>query len=249
MFNLEEIISHWSTVSLSELDAVALTRRIDTKFVIPVDQLPELLEIIQQDHKVLEIDGKRIFEYSTIYFDTPDFQFYMDHHNGYVHRMKVRKREYVESGIRFFEIKRKLPGDQTDKTRVPIFDMTDELTEEQYALVNYKKLNGRLLEKKLSNSFKRITLTHIHLQERVTIDTDIRFMEGDQEVHLPNIAILELKQPRYDVASSMVQILKKRRIYPSSFSKYATGVVMLNLHRKQNQFKSQKMKIETLHTV
>lgn len=249
MYHFEEILSTWNTVSLQELESVALIRRIDTKFVMKQDQLVQLLGLIQHDHKVLAIEERRIFNYHTIYFDTPDFQFYLDHHNGLIHRMKVRKREYLDSGLKFYEIKKKLPGDQTDKTRLIIDEMSDILSADQYNMVDYKKLNQRPLEKKLSNHFKRMTLTHVSMPERITIDTDIHFLDGERKISLPNVVILELKQPRYDVASPLVQILKKMRIYPGSFSKYAAGVVMLDLHKKQNQFKSQRMKIESYHIV
>lgn len=244
MPDLNEYTAKWETISLQELESVALNRRMDTKFVMSMEQLFPLLDMIQHDHKILQIEDKRIFSYNTIYFDTSDFQFYIDHHNGYVHRMKVRLREYVDSGLKFYEIKRKLPGDQTDKTRVVIDEMRDFITDDQYQLIDYKRLANRPLEKKISNSFNRMTLTHVDMQERITIDTNVHFYEGEKSVSLPNVVILELKQPRYDVASPLVQMLKKMRIYPGSFSKYVTGVAMLELHRKQNQFKSQLLKIE-----
>lgn len=249
MIDLNVYTASWNTVSLQELESVALTRRMDTKFVLSVEQLFTLLDQIEVDHKILEIQDRRIFHYNTVYFDTPDFQFYIDHHNGYIHRMKVRLREYLDSGLKFYEIKRKLPGDQTDKTRVVIDQMGEALTEEQYQLINYKRLANRPLEKKISNSFKRMTFTHVNMQERITIDTDIQFYEGEKSISLPNIVILELKQPRYDVTSPLVQMLKKMRIYPGSFSKYATGIAMLDLHHKQNQFKSQLLKIEQYQPV
>lgn len=244
MIDLNEYTANWQTVTLQELESVALTRRMDTKFVMNTEQLILLLDQIRQNHKILQIQDQRIFNYNTVYFDTPDFQFYVDHHNGYVHRMKVRLREYLDSGLKFYEIKRKLPGDQTDKTRVVIDKMRNILTDEQYHLIDYKRLQNRPLEKKISNSFKRMTLTHVNMQERITIDTGIHFFEGEKSVSLPDVVILELKQPRYDVASPLVQMLKKMRIYPGSFSKYVTGVAMLNLHHKQNQFKSQLLKID-----
>ncbi len=247
MVDLNAYTSDWKTVSLQELESVALTRRMDTKFVLSVDQLFILLDQIQTDHKILQIQDRRVFHYNTIYFDTPDFQFYVDHHNGYVHRMKVRLREYMDSGLKFYEIKRKLPGDQTDKTRVSTDEMRDFITDEQYRLIDYKRLANRPLEKKMSNSFKRITLTHCNKEERITIDTDISFYKDGKIVSLPNVVILELKQARYDVTSPLVQMLKKMRIYPGSFSKYVTGVAVLGLHHKQNQFKSQLLKIEQFH--
>lgn len=244
MVDLNEYTSKWQTVSLKDLESVALTKRMDTKFVLSVDQLFVLLDQIHNDHKILQIEDKRVFHYNTIYFDTPDFQFYVDHHNGYVHRMKVRLREYMDSGLKFYEIKKKLPGDQTDKTRVVTDEMRNYITEEQYLLIDYKRLANRPLEKKISNSFNRMTLTHCEKEERITIDTDICFYEDGKTVSLPNVVILELKQPRYDVTSPLVQMLKKMRIYPGSFSKYVTGVAVLGLHSKQNQFKSQLLKIE-----
>ena len=240
---LQDHIADWNTVSLAELEAVSLYRRIDTKFVLPPEQLYLLLERLKEDHKVLEINGNRIFKYKTVYFDTPDFQFYKDHHNGYLNRVKVRYREYVDSGQVFYEIKRKLPGDQTHKTRMLTDRMQCSLTSDQYDLIDYQRLDNRPMEMKIVNQFHRMTLTHMNMQERITIDTDIRFDVEGKNAILPDIAILELKQSRYDVASPIVRMLKKMRIYPSSFSKYVTGVAMLNLHQKQNNFKSQLLKI------
>lgn len=247
MVDLNAYTLDWETVNLQELDSVALYKRIDTKYVLTMDELFKLIDIIKVSHKILEIDQTRVFTYLTNYFDTSDFQFYTDHHNGFVNRIKVRQREYTNSGLKFYEIKRKLPGEQTAKIRISIAQMSQQLPEDQYQMIDYKRLRNRPLEIKMSNTFDRMTLTSRNLEERITIDTNIKFTSDGKNASLPDVVILELKQPIYDVTNPLVQTLKKMRIYPSSFSKYTIGIALLNLHRKQNQFKPQLLKIRQYH--
>lgn len=244
MIDLNTYTSDWETITLSELESVALYKRIDTKYMLNLDQLYQLLDLIRIHHKILQINQTRVFKYLTNYFDTSDFQFYTDHHNGFLNRIKVRQREYTNSGLKFYEIKRKLPGEQTDKIRVSIDQMNQQLTTSQYQMIDYKRLRNRPLEVKMSNTFDRMTLTSHNLEERITIDTNITFKSEGEKITLPDMVILELKQPRFDVTNLIVQSLKKMRIYPNSFSKYTIGVALLNLHQKQNQFKPQLLKID-----
>ena len=87
MIDLNSYTSDWETISLNELDSVALYKRIDTKYVLTIDQLFLLMDLIKTTHKILQIDQRRVFNYKTDYFDTSDFQFYTDHHNGYLYRI------------------------------------------------------------------------------------------------------------------------------------------------------------------
>ena len=248
MIDLNEYTSDWETITLNDLDSVALYKRIDTKYFLNGDQLIQLMDLIKDNHKLLQIDQTRVFNYNTTYFDTVDFQFYTDHHNGFLNRIKVRQREYINSGLKFYEIKRKLPGEQTEKIRVFIDHLSEQLSTDQYQMIDYKRLRNRPLEIKLSNIFDRMTLTSHNLEERITIDTNIAFISQGEKVTLPDVVILELKQPRFDVTNIVVQTLKKMRIYPNSFSKYTIGVALLNLHSKQNQFKPQLLKISQYQT-
>lgn len=246
MIDLNDYTKDWGTVSLKELTDVALTKRMDKKYVLSRSQLLSLLDQMKKNYKILEIDNNRVFQYRTVYFDTPNFQFYLDHHNRRVRRKKVRFRKYVDSGLKFYEIKNKLPGQETDKKRFVIDEMPDELSSKQYDRIENERFKGIRLEMKLTNQFYRMTFAQIDTHERITIDTNIEFQAGQKHAEIPNVVILELKQPRYDVTSDMVQILKKMRIYPDSFSKYVMGVVLLDLHQKQNEFKPQILKINKL---
>jgi hypothetical protein len=240
------ILNTFASVSLTELDSVKLLNRVDRKYMMHIDQLPMVLADIKADQFVLEIDNSRVFNYKTNYFDTPDFQFYKDHHNGFINRVKVRSREYIESHLCFYEIKRKLFGTRTDKQRKRVDNILEELNTENYNMVQYKRLLNKPLEKKLSNSFSRITLTNKQFTERITIDLNIAFTNDKDVVSIPHIVIVEVKQGKTDIFSNTIQVLKKHRIQPASFSKYTIGVAMLEKEIKHNRFKPQLLKINKL---
>jgi hypothetical protein len=205
-----------------------------------------LLEGIKEEQFVLEIDNTRVFNYKTIYFDTPDFQFYKDHHNGCVNRIKVRSREYVESNLSFYEIKRKLFGTRTDKQRKIIPAIYQEVPLADYNLIQYKRLNNKPIEKKLTNHFKRITLTNKKFTERITIDLEIGFDNGKKQIQLSELVVIEVKQGKADVFSNTIQMLKKLRVHESSFSKYVIGVSLLEENIKHNNFKPILLKLNKI---
>lgn len=247
MQEIANCIASFESVTLKQLDSVELQNRIDTKYILTKDQLLHLLEGIKDSQYVLEIGSNRLFNYQTVYFDTADFRFYHDHHNGCVNRVKVRSREYIESHLCFYEIKRKLYGTRTDKQRKQIAEIYHEVPGDDYDLIQYKRLEGKPIEKKLTNYFKRITLTNRNFSERITIDLEIRFDNGKQQIDLPNLVVIEVKQGKTDVFSQTIQVLKKLRIHQSSFSKYAIGVSLLEPTIKHNNFKSILLKINKIN--
>lgn len=236
MNNIEHILNRFNAVSLEELDRVKLQNRIDSKFIMSEAELALVLEGIRNEQFVLEIDNKRLFEYKTIYFDTPDFQFFKDHHNGCINRVKVRCREYVDSHLCFYEIKRKLYGTRTDKQRKIITELFNEVPDAEYDLIEYKRLQNKPIEKKLTNSFKRITLTNTDFTERITIDLGIQFSNGKTSMPLEDVVVIEVKQGKSNHFSNTIQVLKSLGIRPSGFSKYAIGVSLLYPEIKHNNF-------------
>jgi hypothetical protein len=241
-----EQLNKFESVTLKQLDSVKLQNRMDTKYILSKAQLALLLEGIKEEQFVLEIDNTRVFNYKTIYFDTPDFQFYKDHHNGCVNRIKVRSREYVESNLSFYEIKRKLFGIRTDKQRKIIPAIYHEVPLEDYNLIQYKRLNNKPIEKKLTNHFKRITLTNKKFTERITIDLEIGFDNGKKQIQLSELVVIEVKQGKADVFSNTIQMLKKLRVHESSFSKYVIGVSLLEENIKHNNFKPILLKLNKI---
>lgn len=232
-------------IKLSEMDQVSLQNRIDKKYILHLSQLPYILQGVIDNYFVLEIGPNRIFTYKTIYYDTPDYQFYKDHHNGLTNRIKVRCRQYVETNDTFFEIKRKYQGTRTDKYRKVVEQFLPAPGEEEYQAIRdrYSKHDVTGLGITLQNLFHRVTLVSKRLTERVTIDFNISFSNHTKTAELANIAIIEVKQGKYDDRSAIVQLLKKERIFPGSISKYSYGLLLLDNRVKYNAFKPLMTKV------
>lgn len=231
------LIEQLPALSLAELDAVSLLNRTDTKFTLPVADLNRLNSCLLENYHVLEIDGKRLFEYENNYFDTPELKFYKDHHNGYVNRVKVRCRKYVASGLIYFEIKKKEKITRTNKFRQPITKMLTELeTDKKEKLARYTRNDVNNIQLILQNNFSRITLVNAKMTERVTIDLQLVFRAGAKEIQLNNLAIIEIKQSRATQKSPLALFLKNNNIRKQSFSKYIFGVLSLIPKAKKNNF-------------
>jgi len=246
MESLSDTIETFDSISLEGLNQVRLLQRVDSKYILPASRLPLILQDLQSQQSILEIKKQRKFEYLTHYYDTHDFKFYQHHHNGYINRLKVRTRSYVDTDLSFFEIKHKEFGTRTNKIRKEMETLPDFLGEPEYEMIENKRYNGEQLELKMSNSFHRITLCNKAFTERITIDTDIRFFNERQIIKKPFLSIIEVKQGKTNNYSHTIKTLKKHRIRPASFSKYAIGIAMLERDLKKNKFKETLLKLKKI---
>ncbi len=111
--------SRQMTLSPSRSAGAKLMKRTDTKFVFPSILLPAILDNLSPTYRILEVDNNvRLQHYQTLYFDTPDFQLYQQHHNGQRDRFKLRVRSYLNSEINYLEVKKKDNHNVTRKSRV-----------------------------------------------------------------------------------------------------------------------------------
>lgn len=239
-------VSKFKPISLDEMNSVALMKRTDTKFVININYLPVVLNTLLKTYQILEIEGRRIMNYSSLYFDTEDFKFYLDHHNGRVNRTKIRQRKYVDSDLTFLEIKKKNGKGETNKSRIKIDDFETKLSKKSREFISEITSQDYNLLPSLWNSFHRITLVNLNDKERVTIDLNLTYTNDDKEKKYSNIVVVELKQSRFNRKSPVVQVLKKIGHNPYSISKYCIGVANLYQHLKQNIFKSKLLKINKI---
>ncbi len=228
------------------MDGVKLLNRVDTKFVIDRDSLFSILKEVHSDYRILEIEGVRQNAYETLYFDTPDLEFYHLHQRGKKNRYKVRKRKYIESDLSFLEIKFKNNKRRTIKKRITIADVEVKL--DNVAREYIKEVSG--IEIKLVaalwNQFTRITLVNQDLPERLTIDLGLSFRTNDETRKFEKLVIIEAKQEKATRNSPFLQAIKKRSIRPDRISKYCLGIALLNKDVKQNAFKEKIRKIEKL---
>lgn len=238
-FDIIECLKSFSSVTLSQINEASLQNRFELKYLFPKNLLPSLFESLKEHYSVLEINNIRCFRYDTCYYDTPDFQLYRDHHNGYQGRIKVRQRCYVDSNQIYFEIKNKTSEIRTNKIRVPIDKMNGILDEEQLKLIYTNRFERNELKVVLNNNFRRVTLCDRNVTERITIDIGIEFQDENRcnSVKLENVVLMEIKLQKTSNRSIAILEMKKRYVFETSFSKYAVGVAYLNPGIKQNNLK------------
>lgn len=236
--NIEDILNSYKSINLQEIKAVALMKRIDTKYVFHKSILPDLLLAARDTYELLKIDEHLAFNYLTEYFDTIDHKMYLRHHNGFQTRYKIRTREYVESATRFLEIKFRNNKRKTDKTRMILTDKRDGFSEEEIRFIEsnspYKAID---LSKSVISNFKRITLANRKWMERITIDTIPEFLYEDSRVSLDNLIICEVKKEPGQFMTPMEHLLRDLRIKPFRISKYCLGSVLLKKELKSNLYK------------
>ena len=114
---LKLLTDPFDAVNLAEMDAVALMNRIDTKYAIHENVFTEMLPELTEHYRILEVSGLKYSKYESLYFDSPNFEFFLDHHKKKNDRLKIRIRKYVNNNLSFLEVKRKKKG-RTEKTRL-----------------------------------------------------------------------------------------------------------------------------------
>ncbi len=231
-----DLINNMESISLREMDRVSLMDRVDTKFYFNEEYLAPILNSIKQHYHVLEIEGVRIMPYESIYYDTQDRQMLRWHQNGKLNRYKIRRRKYMLTGQDFLEIKFKSNKGNTEKTR-RLYDVNKE--EDSKFILENTPFQMDDLKRVLDNSFQRIMLVNRVNAERVTIDLNVSFGEGnnDEMTKLEKLVVLEVKSERSGGMSEIERSLKELKIYPNGFSKFITGMYIFHKDLKFNRFK------------
>lgn len=242
MESINEVLAKFPPITLEEMSAVKLMNRIDTKFLVSIIRLPEILNRLHGNYFVQELLGRRMSHYNTLYYDTPDAKMYIVHHDRKLTRQKLRSRIYCDTGVAFCEIKNKNNKKRTKKKRIPI-----ELSQfhnmlsydEPRAFVSEKlHYDVNTLIRQVENEFDRITLVNRDKTERLTIDTGIHFTNHHtgKTASVPDLVIIELKQDG-NIPSYFKKVANEMRIKPKRISKYCLGTVLTNPTIKANRFK------------
>lgn len=240
------LFERFGPISLDETNRLAkMLSRTDNKYVLNFEQARELLEHLRPEYAVLEIDGRNQFAYASCYYDD-NFGCYFEHHQDRRLRFKVRTREYLDSGLMFFEVKLKGLRGLTSKHRtacrhlvVPRIDGKHLMMLDDLYAQHYKKPMSYDLRPALMVGYKRCTLVALKGGERVTIDYGLCFSTPgatDKSVQIGNdFIIVETKSKDgrgvTDNALRDLGIRKARKC-----SKYCIGVNLTGEVYKNNSF-------------
>lgn len=220
-------------IGLEELVACAsLQTRVDRKYVLPARTAAALLAELPPETRVLQIDGAHSFAYRSLYFDTPDLLSYLMAAHRRRRRFKIRTRVYEQSGECWLEVKTRGPRGSTVKQRLP-YDPADHarLTPGRpfvdAVLAEHRIAGSRQLSfaPTLTTRYRRTTLHLPDTNSRVTIDLGLSWHDGEGELCLPDMAIVETKTGAR--ASHVDRLLWRNRYRPCRISKYTTGLAAL----------------------
>jgi len=235
--DFDNIISKYTSVSLNEIEEVKLMSRIDRKYWFNISKLQQILEQTLSEYYILEIEGQRLMDYQTTYFDTTENSMYLKHHNGKMNRHKIRQRKYVSTNSSFLEVKLKTNKKVTIKNRVESLFEKNRFLPAEINFIQYETpYLGENLKPVLNNKFKRLTLIHKDKLDRCTIDISPVFWNEDNAVNVADLGIFELKRGHSLKASPIVSILRNLNIRQRGMSKYCTGRALLESELKQNAF-------------
>ena len=241
-------IKKFKTVDLESLDKVKMLNRKDTKFVFNERLLPSILEDLTSSYKILEIDNNLIFNYDNNYFDTKNFLFYNQHHNENRNRYKIRYRNYSSTNSTYFEIKTKNNKDRTIKKRLISDSNQNNFNEKEKKIIeSIIKIQPNKLKKSININFSRITFVDNLFSERITIDTNLKVKNENNNKIFNNLIISEIKQNKYNPKSPFIKLFRDIKILEMRFSKYCMGMIEIYPELKQNRFKPKLNRINKIY--
>lgn len=217
---------------LDRITAVAdLQTRTDRKYLLPVDDWRVVVDHRHQRLQVLEIDNRRLFDYESVYFDTPGLLAYHRHAHGRRTRFKIRTRSYLDSADTALELKTKGGRGETQKQRYP-YRMTDryQLTSDAHAVIGEHlgdQLGGEKPELSLITRYHRATLLDAVSGSRLTCDVGLRFSDGRRRRDAPSDLVL-VESKTAGPTTPVELDLWRMGHRPVSISKYCVGLALLH---------------------
>ena len=234
-------------VSLAEVVATAdLQTRRDRKYLVPADVFTEFIDIMSDRFAVLEIQGRRLFRYESVYFDTERLTAYHQHAYRRRRRFKVRTRAYLDSADCVLEVKTEGGRGETIKDRLP-YEWADRhhLTEaaRQFALrrIGCEEVVERL-EAVITTAYWRSTMIDPRLGSRLTCDVGLAFRrepggaESGAKRHQGPADHVLVESKTVGVTSTADNVLWRLGQRPVPLSKFCVGMALLQPDLPANQW-------------
>ncbi|MGB8020537.1 MAG: polyphosphate polymerase domain-containing protein [Candidatus Nanopelagicales bacterium] len=224
-------------IDVATLSAQAgLMTRVDRKYLVDRGLLPVVLDWLPPDVRVLEIAGRRAFDYRSVYFDTPTLTSYLLAARRRPRRWKVRTRSYLDSGTHWLEVKTRDGRGRTQKSRVPwsqadaeriVGDGADFVAASLVGTVADPEAVVSELAAVLSTRYRRITLQLPSQSARVTVDVGLRAADHTGKgLVVPSLMVVETKTSGPACAADRALWSMGQR--PIKVSKYATCLAAMH---------------------
>ncbi len=218
------------SISLEELNTnAALLTRIDTKYLVPATTFKRYVTESRDRLRILQIDEHVAFDYTSVYFDSPDLTCFRAHVQRRRNRFKVRIRTYEQSGDCFIEVKTKGNRTQTVKERMPHDAMRPfDLDPVDHAFISqcFAHDHEMRLIPSLITRYTRETFFDEREQHRVTVDSALQFGRNESRAQIDDRFVL-VETKTQDGAGHCDRWLWSQRLRPTSISKYCVGIAML----------------------
>lgn len=236
---LSEAVAELPPLGLDAVLSVAgLQTRTDHKYLLAPGQFRALLDRLGGDFFVLEMEGRRLFDYESVYFDTPDLALFRAHRQGRRRRYKVRTRTYLNSQETMFEVKLKGLRGETVKRRTPhplqerhrMTDVAHQFLTE--VLGNEYGTTPPELAQAMVTTYARATLVNANDGSRLTCDVGLVCTEGDTHRAGPDLVLMESKSVDGDAVAD--RELASMGVRMLSLSKYCIGTALLHPHLPAN---------------
>lgn len=216
-----------------------LQTRIDRKYLIPTAGFIELIARLDGRMDVLQIGGRRVFDYESVYFDTPDLLAYHQHAHGRRRRFKVRTRTYLNTAETVLEVKTEGGREETIKHRYPYgladrYQMTAPARHIVADRLDDPTIAHRLQESML-NQYRRATLVDPTTGSRMTCDVDLVFHGQHRHRAGPEDLIL-IESKTAGAAAPADTLLWRLGHRPAAISKYCVGLALLHPHLPANRW-------------
>jgi hypothetical protein len=218
----------------SVVDAASLQTRVDSKYLLTPEAYGRFRDRLARigDWRCLEIDGRRRFNYESIYFDTPELLTYRQHRQGRRLRFKVRSRTYADSGECAFEVKLKGARADTVKERMDYRaadagrlapDAADFLAatlREAYGMAVPLGMAPRV-----RTDYRRHTLVDLNAATRITCDEELRVSGATGTAAARPLCLVEIKSAQ--AGGPVDRMLWQSGARPVSVSKYCLAAAAL----------------------
>lgn len=219
------------------LERRRLLRRVDTKFLLHVQDLDEIVARVARDYAALRVASGPVATYRSLYFDTPDLRCYHDHRRARRLRHKARVRHYPDRGLSFFEVKSKKNDRVTLKHRIEVPYGSERRSHLVQAFLSEQMgpIAGHLVPTAYVH-YRRVSLLGLAASERVTIDFDIEVGPPGGPMHaFDGLAIIEVKQPTVQTSTPIMRALTDFGVKRRGLSKYVAAITTTHPTERKNR--------------